>query len=80
MGGGTFFKMVGTSARQKKHRKFLWFELVSVTSQALEYDISTYNYTTVKTYRLTTWNSNELLQGRPRLTASLGLIIRFILT
>jgi len=38
------------------------------------------NYTTMKTYRWTTWNSSRLLQGRPRSLASLGLIIRFILT
>ena len=37
------------------------------------------NYTTVKKYRWTTWNWNGLLQGRPRSSASLGLIIRFIL-
>ena len=38
------------------------------------------NNTTMKKYRWTTWNSNWLLQGRPRSSASLGLIIRFILT
>jgi len=27
MGGGTFFKVGGTNARQKNYRKFLWFEL-----------------------------------------------------
>jgi len=30
----------------------------------------------MKTYRWTTWNSNRLLQWRPRSKASLGLIIR----
>jgi len=29
----------GTSARQKYYRKFLWFELATVTSQALKYDV-----------------------------------------
>jgi len=31
-------------------------------------------YTTMKTYQWTTWNSNRLLQGWPKSTASLGLI------
>jgi len=39
---GTFFKVGGTSARQKHYRKVLWFQLVTVTSQALEYDVITY--------------------------------------
>jgi len=39
MGGGTVFKMAGTSARQKDYRKFMWFELATVTLQALKYDI-----------------------------------------
>jgi len=38
------------------------------------------NYTTMKMFQWTTWNSNSLLQGRPRSLASLGLIIRLILT
>jgi len=43
MGGGTFFKVGGhKSARQKNYKKFLWFELASVTSQALKYDVITY--------------------------------------
>jgi len=42
MGGGTFFKVGGTSARQKNDRKFLWFELATVTSQALKYDVIAY--------------------------------------
>jgi len=37
VGGGTFFKVGGTS--QKNYRKYLWFELVTVTSQALKYDV-----------------------------------------
>jgi len=41
-GGGTFFKVGGTSARQKSYRKLLWFELATVTSQALKYDVITY--------------------------------------
>jgi len=31
-----------TSARQKNYRKFLLFELATVTSQALNYDVITY--------------------------------------
>jgi len=88
-----FSKWGGTSPRQRNYRKFLWFEWAIVTSSALKYDVITYTlcgsfkfhyfrqkYTTIKTYRWTTWNSNRLLQGGPRLTASLGIIIRFILT
>ena len=37
-----FSKWGGTSARQKNYRKFLWFELANVTSQALKYDVITY--------------------------------------
>jgi len=42
IGGGTFFKEGGTSVRQTNYRKFLWFELATVTSQALKYDAITY--------------------------------------
>jgi len=42
MGGGIFFKVGGTSARQKNYKKCLWLELAIVTSQALEYDVLTY--------------------------------------
>ena len=45
MGGGTFFKLgctTSTSARQKSFRKFLRFELATVTSQVLKYDVITY--------------------------------------
>jgi len=42
MGGGTFFKVGGTSERQKIYRKFLWFELATVSSQASKYDAITY--------------------------------------
>jgi len=41
-GGGTFFKVGGTSVRQKNYSKFLWFEMAIVTSQALKYDAITY--------------------------------------
>jgi len=37
-----FSKWGGTSARQKNDRKFLWFELATVTSQALKYDVIAY--------------------------------------
>jgi len=40
-GGGTCFKVGGTSARQKNYRKFLWFGLATVTSHALKYDVIT---------------------------------------
>jgi len=42
MGGGTFFKLGGTSARQNKYRILLRFELATVMSQALKYDVITY--------------------------------------
>jgi len=38
MGGGTFFKVGGTSSSKNKTRKILWFELATVTSEALKYD------------------------------------------
>ena len=75
MGGGTSFK-VGGQVHVKNYRKFLWFELATMTSQASKYDVINYttwrlklhyfrqNYTTMKTYRWTTWNSNRLLHGR----------------
>jgi len=37
MRGGTFFKVGGHKSKSKKCRKMLWFELASVTSQALDY-------------------------------------------
>ena len=38
-GGGTFFKAVGsTNASQKNYLTCMWFELATVTSQALKYD------------------------------------------
>jgi len=39
MCGGTFFKVRDTSASHKNYRKFMWFELVTVTSEALKYDV-----------------------------------------
>jgi len=42
MGGGTFFKVGRHKCTWKKYRKFLWFELSTVTSQALKYDVITY--------------------------------------
>jgi len=41
MGGGTCFKVGGTSARQKIMEN-LSFELAPVTSQAFKYDVITY--------------------------------------
>ena len=37
-----FSKWAGTNAHQKNYRKFLRFELATVTSQALKYDVITY--------------------------------------
>jgi len=42
MGGGTFFKVGGHKGMSKNYRKFLWFELATVTSQALKYDVIIY--------------------------------------
>jgi len=42
MDGGTFLKVGGTSARKKIYRKWLRFELATVTSQATKYDVITY--------------------------------------
>jgi len=39
MGGETFFKVGATSASQKTVDNFLRFELATLTSQALEYDV-----------------------------------------
>ena len=93
MGGGTFSKMGGTSARQKNYRKFLRFELATATSQALKYEVISYtpydgiNYTildkitpfeNVSVSRWDTWNSNRLLQGRPRLFLLAALLDNFV--
>jgi len=42
MGGGTFFKVGGHKRTSKNYRQFLWCELATVTSQALEYHAITY--------------------------------------
>jgi len=39
MGGGTFFKVGGANPSQKNCRQILWFELATLTSQVLEYDV-----------------------------------------
>jgi len=44
MGGGTFFKVGGHKRTSKNSRTFLWFELATVTSQALKYDIIAYTH------------------------------------
>jgi len=93
MGGGTFSKVGGTSARWKEiiANFVVWIGNCDVTSIELwrhylhtiwRYKLHYFrqNHTTMKAYRRTTWNSNSLLQGRPRSSASLGRIIRFILT
>jgi len=41
MGGGTFFKVGGHKCTSKNYRKFMWFELATVTSQSLKYDVIT---------------------------------------
>jgi len=84
-------KWGGTSARQKTIENFcalncqLWrhkhWNMMSLLIHNMKVWIIRphyfrQNYITMKTYRWTTWNSNRLLQGRPRTTASLGLIIR----
>jgi len=38
MGGGTFYKVERAQVHVKNYRNFLWFELATVTSQALKYD------------------------------------------
>jgi len=40
MDGGTFFKEGGHKYTSKNYRKILWFELATVTSQALKYGVS----------------------------------------
>jgi len=53
MGGGTFLKVGRQKCASKNYRRFLQFELASVTSQALKYEVITYapyeglNYTTL---------------------------------
>jgi len=42
MGGGIFFKVGGHKCMLKNYRKFMWFELATVTSQALQYDVINY--------------------------------------
>jgi len=39
MRSGTFFKLGGTRSSQKNCRKILWFELATVTSQAMKDDV-----------------------------------------
>ena len=79
MGGGTFFKVGGgTSARWKEiiANFVVWIGNCDVTSiEIWHYCLYTIwrsklhyfrqNYTTIKTYRWTTWNSNRHLQGDP---------------
>jgi len=94
MGGGTFFKVGGgTSARWKEIiAKFvfwigncdvtcieIWRHYLFTTWRSKLHDFRQ-NYTTMKTYRWTTWNSKRLLQRRARSSASLELLILFILT
>jgi len=43
MGGGNFFKVGGHKCTSKNYRTILWFELATVTSQALKYDIISYS-------------------------------------
>jgi len=38
MGGGTYFKVGGGTSARSKTKKILWFELATVTSQALKFD------------------------------------------
>jgi len=87
-----FSKWGGTSARQKIIEN-LSFELVTVTSKALKYDVITYtpykglNYTILDKITSLSKRIGEppevqisCCRGDPWSSASLGLIIRFILT
>jgi len=42
MGGETFFKVGRNKCTLKNYRKFLWFELATMTSQALKIYVITY--------------------------------------
>ena len=42
MGGGTFFKLGRLKCTSKNYGISLWFELVTLTSQALKYDVSNF--------------------------------------
>jgi len=42
MGDGTFFKVGEHKCTLKNYRKFLWFQLAIVTSQALKNDVIAY--------------------------------------
>ena len=92
IGGGTFFKVAGHKYTSKIIKK-LSFELVTVTSQAWKYDVITnkpykcLNYTILdkiislpKRIGVPPEVQIGCYRGDPRSLASLGLIIRFILT
>ena len=92
MGGGTFFKVGGMQVHVKKYRTFcdlnwpLWRHKCWHMTHYLwtiwraNFHYFRQNYSTMKTYRWATWNSNKLLQGRPRSAASPRLIIQSILS
>jgi len=42
MGGGTSSNVWGHKCMSKNYRNFLWFELATVTSPALKYDVIIY--------------------------------------
>jgi len=42
MGVGTFFKARGHKLTSKIYKTFLWFELATVMSKTLKYDVITY--------------------------------------
>jgi len=77
MGGGTFFKVGGHKCTLKNYRKFLWFVLATVTSQALKYYVITYtpyeglNYTILNYSRNGNcplgWTSNPMFYTNPLL-------------
>ena len=52
MGGGNFFKRGGHKCTLKNYRKFLWFQLATVTSQALKFDVIAYTPYEVLNYTI----------------------------
>jgi len=89
MGGGTFFKvMVHVKKTIEKFCALNWqlwrhkhWNMTSLPIHHILWRSKLHylrqNYTTMKIYRWNTWNSNRLLQGRLRSTASLGPTICF---
>ena len=71
MGGGTIFKVWVAQVHANKTIEFLWFELASVASQALKYDVINYtiwksklHYFTQKFHHYETVSVNHLKLNR----------------